>query len=67
MFCPGDFTQRLTCIANVFVCLIKLDSLMSHGIELDENTDVVRLFADLSFTPAEKISMFAKSEHDFHR
>ncbi|KAG0350504.1 Serine/threonine-protein phosphatase 4 regulatory subunit 1, partial [Podila minutissima] len=43
------------------------DSLMSHGIELDENTDVVRLFADLSFTPAEKISMFAKSEHDFHR
>ncbi|KAF8922772.1 hypothetical protein BGZ52_011011, partial [Haplosporangium bisporale] len=43
------------------------DSLMSHGIELDENTDVVRLLADLSFTPAEKISMFAKSEHDFHR
>ncbi|KAF9329378.1 Serine/threonine-protein phosphatase 4 regulatory subunit 1 [Podila minutissima] len=43
------------------------DSLLSHGIELDENTDVVRLFADLSFTPSEKISMFAKSEHDFHR
>ncbi|KAG0347640.1 hypothetical protein BG004_007273 [Podila humilis] len=43
------------------------DSLMSHDIEMDESTDIVRLFADLSFTSAEKITMFAKSEHEFHR
>ncbi|KAF9401174.1 hypothetical protein BGZ94_005292, partial [Podila epigama] len=43
------------------------DSLMGDEISLDEGTDVVRLFANDRFSPADRIDIFAQSEHDFHR
>ncbi|KAF9568624.1 hypothetical protein BGW38_008821, partial [Lunasporangiospora selenospora] len=42
-------------------------SLLSHGIELDEDTDVVQLIAEPSISLVEKAQALSQSQFDFHR
>ncbi|KAF9190562.1 Serine/threonine-protein phosphatase 4 regulatory subunit 1, partial [Haplosporangium sp. Z 767] len=41
--------------------------LITHGMELDEETDVVQLLAEPSLSAVEKIQLLSQSQYDFHR
>ncbi|KAF9349109.1 hypothetical protein BGX26_012567 [Mortierella sp. AD094] len=43
------------------------DSLISHAMGLDEDTDVARLLAEPNLSAVEKVQLLAQSDHDFHR
>ncbi|KAF9083641.1 hypothetical protein BGX23_011256, partial [Mortierella sp. AD031] len=43
------------------------DSLISRGMELDEDTDVVQLFAEPNLTSVEKAQLLSQSEYEYHR
>ncbi|KAG0303538.1 Serine/threonine-protein phosphatase 4 regulatory subunit 1 [Dissophora globulifera] len=42
-------------------------SLLTHGVELDEDTDVVQLLAEPNLSMAEKAQLLSQSQYDFHR
>ncbi|KAF9567246.1 Serine/threonine-protein phosphatase 4 regulatory subunit 1 [Mortierella alpina] len=42
-------------------------SLISHDMELDEDTDVVQLLAEPNLSALEKVQLLAQSQYDFHR
>ncbi|KAF9116898.1 Serine/threonine-protein phosphatase 4 regulatory subunit 1 [Mortierella sp. AM989] len=43
------------------------DSLLSHEMGLDEDTDVVRLLAEPNLSAVEKAQLLSQSQYDFHR
>lgn len=42
-------------------------SIISHGMELDEDTDMAQLFAEPNLTAVEKAQLMARSEYEYHR
>ncbi|KAF9897128.1 hypothetical protein BX616_006139, partial [Lobosporangium transversale] len=42
-------------------------SLISHGMELEEDTDVVQLLTEPNLSALEKTQLLAQSQYDFHR
>ncbi|KAG9319794.1 hypothetical protein KVV02_005318 [Mortierella alpina] len=42
-------------------------SIISHDMELDEDTDVVQLLAEPNLSALEKAQLLAQSQYDFHR
>lgn len=44
-----------------------LGSIISRGMELDEDTDLAQLFAEPNLTAVEKAQLMARSEYEYHR
>ncbi|KAF9142982.1 hypothetical protein BGX30_001644 [Mortierella sp. GBA39] len=42
-------------------------SIVSRGMELDEDTDMAQLFAEPNLTAVEKAQLMARSEYEYHR
>ena len=67
-FIPSGAVDSTSPIApSLLLCWNDIGSLISHRMELDEETDVVQLLSEPNLTALEKAQLLSQSQYHFHR